>query len=254
MLTSIIAGLIGALLGVILTVVGILMIKNSAFSTIITSIGTSILTASVIGIVYESFQKQVLAGDVSKAFGVSQSLKNTGIQSVSDPDTKLLASLLRSGEVDIMPLSTVEWYGNYKTLLLDAACERKTAINLWSPEYDHESLADLLAPPLNITSTEISRKFKAFLQEIERDWDAAPILAGSTLTVRSYRGMPSIGVYRGNSRSIIEYQQAPPTGLQIARPRWIEVEPSGTFENWIRAEFSKVSGSSSEQIRLIKSS
>ncbi|MET3368459.1 UNVERIFIED_CONTAM: hypothetical protein ABIE34_001699 [Jeotgalibacillus campisalis] len=254
MLTSIILGLLGIIIGIVLVMVGANISSASPYwSNVLTSLGTAILTASVIGIVYESLQKEVLAGDIKKIFGISQSMQSSGWQSSTEADDRdKIVEFFKASEIAVAPLDPEEWYRNHSYSLLNAVAKRKTKLTLWIPEFDEESLAEVLIIQSDITLNELSDRVSRFVNRIENDWNKATIYPGSELHIKTYYDIPQFGVYSGISTSFLEFRQVLPTAPTVMTRRWIEVGSVGVLKDWIDGEIIRLENSGNSKLRLIK--
>lgn len=253
-LISIVAGQWGIIAGLIIIGLGVWANQaSSLLGTIVTTVGTTILTAAFVGIIYEAFQKQIFAGDLQGMFNISASLQGSGITNISEPKSEIMTSFFRERELHVIPLNPIDWYSNHKSALYSAAHNHGIKVQIWIPEYDEPSLAGLLAQGQQ-TATDLELDLRKFLRQVEDDWNNASVHRESHLEVRTYRDVPRVGVYFSASKSILEYQAASPESPTVYRSTWIEVDAEGDFHKWSLSEASRVAKNPGAGTRLLRPS
>lgn len=241
MLVSVIVGQWGILVGVGITIIGVVIAPWSGVaSTILTTVGTATFTAALVGIIYESFQKEVFTGDLTGMFKISSSLSQSGILDIAEPKADTMNRYFNQRKLVIIPISPFAWYTSHKLALYKAACARGTNIEMWVPEYDDPAVGDILSRQAQVTSTELAQEMRKFMRDVEEDWNKAAVHPDSELSVKSYKDVPHLGVYFGENNAILEYQTASPASPTVYGHTWIEVRSEGGFYEWSSSEAARI--------------
>src|SRR4051812_43872431 len=95
----------------------------SGFSAaIITPLGGSLLTAVLVGVLYESFQKQSLVSEISAAMRIRASIAQMGFRAIErGRDLDLQEVIQRAQQITALPLDPIRWVQTEFGELLDAA-------------------------------------------------------------------------------------------------------------------------------------
>ncbi len=201
--------------------------------------GGSLLTAALVSILYEAFQKRSLLGDVFSALRVRDSVSEMGLRDIRrGRECKVDELVAGAEEITVLPLDPIRWLQEEFGHLLEAAGRRPVQLRVLLPAAD-EPYLQLLAERLNTSVTELERRLNDLsLHELGDAWEARGGMdPRSALEVSRFTGAPGYGLLVTNELIALEVGPALAFGA-VDRTTYVFVlaRPSANAETWIESQ------------------
>ncbi|MGD1553639.1 hypothetical protein ACP6C0_10160 [Mycolicibacterium septicum] len=211
---SVIVGLLVAVAGILLVWTATLQ-SSPAMNAFLAGIGTALVTAAILGLVYESFLKRALIRDIREVSRLDNELYSIGLSNVSlDRDLIQMRDLFTSAtSLDIVPLHPLTWLDSDSPWLTHLARQRPLHCRIHVPEPTKYSqfLEGLSDRNGELSSTEFcSAKFR----ECVEHWDQGDEqLTKSNMELFYYAGYPQAGFVVSDDSAVVYVGSAKPNSV-----------------------------------------
>ncbi|MDR7358923.1 hypothetical protein [Paeniglutamicibacter sulfureus] len=211
MVRSIVVGLCTVIPGMIMLWIAS-SLDSGVWATFWSGISTTVISAGILGVLYEAFLKRALVRDIQQGSQIDYRLLNAGITDATlDPDSVSLKEIFgASNKLDIVPSHPLTWHDNNFTWLIRLVQERQITCRIYLPEpikYGRLLEAVVDGDPQLATAEHCSAKFNQYMQY----WESQDANSNnSTLEVFYYGGYPQSGFIVSDTSAVI--YASPPKG------------------------------------------
>jgi hypothetical protein len=145
----------------ILTLIGIAAIAlgsewNGTGGTVVTSIGTILVTVALLGFLYDTYLKEVLLGEIYAALDLQQDIRAIDLRQIVRKEALDLASLLGDTKsLTVIPLDPETWSRTDWQQVLELSARQQLEVTVLLPDHDSPHI-DVLARRLGIDREDLA--------------------------------------------------------------------------------------------------